>query len=287
MAIQNHVENPVEYVFKGLLAPFSHRTSDPAARAAARARPQVLRVSAADLRASLREGFEDFMAARDDVLFIAIVYPLAGLVLAAIAFRNDLLPMIFPLLSGFALLGPLAAVGLYEISRRREAGEPADWTKAAAVLRSPALPSIAGMGLILVGLFLLWLATAYQISLIAFADAPPVTLESFLAQVFATGEGWAMAAIGIAVGFVFAVVALALSVVTFPLLLDRDTDLDVAIGTSLRVVRENPGTMALWGLIVAGLLVLGSLPALLGLIVVLPVLGHASWRLYRRAVAPV
>ena len=83
------------------------------------------------------------------------------------------------------------------------------------------------------------------------------------------------------------VVALALSVVTFPLLLDRDTDLDVAIGTSLRVVRENPGTMALWGLIVAGLLVLGSLPALLGLIVVLPVLGHASWRLYRRAVAPV
>ncbi|WP_395672761.1 DUF2189 domain-containing protein [Phenylobacterium sp.] len=279
----DHVGNPFEYVLRGLGRPYGpliHR--DPVA---ARTTPQVRRVGVGDLKDALRGGLSDFAAARDDVVFIVILYPLAGLVLALAAARYDLLPMIFPLLSGFALLGPLAAVGLYEISRRRERGEPATWLDAAAVLRSPNLPAIVGMGLILVALFVGWLAAAYQVSLIAFADAPPVTVRSFLAEVFASGEGWAMALIGIAVGFVFALVALAVSIVSFPLLLDRGVDLDVAIRTSLKVVAENPATMALWGLIVAGMLVLGALPALLGLIVVLPVLGHASWRLYRKVVA--
>lgn len=287
MAVGNHVENPFEYVLKGLAGAFSprRRRSDPAARAAARAAPQVRRITAADLWASLGKGVDDFAAARDDVIFIAVVYPLAGLVLAMAAFRYELLPMIFPLLSGFALIGPLAAIGLYEISRRRERGETVNWMDAAGVLRSPAIGSIIGLGLILVGLFALWLATAYEISLLAFGDGPPVTAASFVNQVFATGGGQAMIAIGIGVGFLFAVAALAISVVSFPLLLDRNVDLDVAIRTSLKVVAENPGTMALWGLVVAGSLVIGSLPALLGLIVVVPVLGHATWHLYRRAVA--
>lgn len=287
MAVGNHVENPFEYVLKGLAGAFSprRRRSDPAARAAARAAPQVRRITAADLWASLGKGVDDFAAARDDVIFIAVVYPLAGLVLAAAAFRYELLPMIFPLLSGFALIGPMAAIGLYEISRRRERGETVNWMDAAGVLRSPAIGSIVAMGLILVGLFVLWLTTAYAISLLAFGEGPPVTVASFIDQVFATGGGWAMIAIGIGVGFLFAVAALAISVVSFPLLLDRNVDLDVAIRTSLKVVAENPGTMALWGLVVAGSLVLGSLPALLGLIVVVPVLGHATWHLYRRAVA--
>ncbi len=287
MAVGNHVENPFEYVLKGLAGAFSpgRGRSDPASRAAARTAPQVRRITAADLWTSLGKGVDDFAAARDDVIFIAVVYPLAGLVLAAGAFRYELLPMIFPLLSGFALIGPLAAIGLYEISRRRERGETVSWMDAAGVLRSPAIGPIVAMGLILVGLFALWLITAYAISLLAFGEGPPVTVASFIDQVFATGGGWAMIAIGIGVGFLFAVAALAISVVSFPLLLDRNVDLDVAIRTSLKVVAENPGTMALWGLVVAGSLVIGALPALLGLIVVVPVLGHATWHLYRRAVA--
>lgn len=288
MAAQNHVQNPFEYFLVKLADGVTDmgRRRTARARAAARAEPEVRRIGAADLHAALRAGFSDFLAARDDVIFIAIIYPLAGLMLLALAMQYALLPMVFPLLSGFALLGPLAAVGLFEISRRRERGDAVSWTDAAKVLHSPAIGAIALMALILIGLFVLWMVTAFVISQIAFGDGPPVTIQSFLNEVFATGAGMSMALIGIAVGFVFAVVALAVSVVSFPLLLDRGVDLDVAIMTSLRVVAKNPGAMALWGLIVAAALVLGALPALVGLIVVVPVLGHATWHLYRKAVAP-
>lgn len=280
------VGNPFEYVLKRMSWALSGSGArrDPAARAHAREVPEVRRLTAGDLKDALREGVGDFAAARDDVAFIAIFYPLAGLVLAAIFLRYDLLPMIFPLVSGFALLGPVAAIGLYEISRRREAGEDVRWWHAASVLESPALGGILVLGLGLIGLFLAWLAVAYEISLLAFADGPPVTFRHFLEQVFATGEGWQMAIIGVAVGFVFAIVALAVSVTSFPMLLDRRVDVDVAVRTSLKVAARNPGTIALWGLIVAASLALGALPALLGLIVVVPVLGHATWRLYRKAV---
>lgn len=277
------VGNPFEYVLKRVAWAFEgagERHALPRSRVV----PEVRRLTSADLKESLRRGVSDFAAARDDVVFIAVFYPLAGLILAAAFLRYDLLPMIFPLVSGFALLGPLAAVGLYEVSRRREAGEEVSWWHAASVFGSPAIGGIFVMGLVLIGLFLAWLGVAYEISLLAFAEGPPVTFRSFLEQTFATGAGWAMALIGIAVGFVFAAVALAISVVSFPMLLDRRIDVDVAIRTSLKVVRRNPGTMALWGLIVAASLALGAIPALLGLIVVVPIIGHATWHLYRRAV---
>jgi uncharacterized membrane protein len=281
MATRNHIENPFEYLIHGLSGAFAWtaRPRDPAARV----EPQVRRITSRDIVDSLKMGLSDFGAARDDVIFIALIYPLAGLVLAVLAANMSLLPMVFPLLSGFALLGPLAAVGLYEISRRREAGEQVSWVDAARVFRSPGIGSIMGLGLIVIALFAAWLATSYALSVAVFANEAPTTVSNFIRQVFATDGGRWMIFMGVGLGFFFALAAFLVSAVSFPLLLDRHVDVDVAIRTSVRVVAANPGTMALWAAAVVAMLVIGSLPALLGLIVVVPVLGHATWHLYRKA----
>jgi len=287
MPMQNHIRNP----FEMFVEQFSLAVSDAAHSihvgphaAADHAAPRIRRIQARDLWEALRGGVGDFGASRDDVLFIGLVYPIAGLVLFALLLDRDLLPLIFPLASGFALIGPLAAIGLYEISRRREQGLPVSWWNAFGVFRSPALASIFEMGLILLAVFLAWLAAAYGLYAVTLGPAPPASASAFLREVFTTGAGWTMIVAGVGVGFLFAVVALAISVVSFPLLLDRGGGVGRAIATSVQAVRENPRTMGLWGLIVAAGLVLGSIPALAGLIVVVPVLGHATWRLYRKVV---
>jgi uncharacterized membrane protein len=217
-------------------------------------------------------------------MFLCIMYPLAGLVLAWLAFDHDLLPLLFPLASGFALVGPVAAVGLYEISRRREQGVDITWADAFGVVRAPAFGAILMLGLLLLAIFLLWLAAAYGIYLVTLGPEPPASIGAFVRDVFTTGAGWALIVVGVAVGFLFALLVLTISVVSFPLLLDRDVGLYAAVATSVRAVATNPVPMAAWGLIVAGGLVLGSLPVLLGLIIVMPVLGHATWHLYRKVV---
>jgi uncharacterized membrane protein len=288
MASENHIENPFEYFIEKLtwgVSDIGGRLLPNPARHAGQAVPQVRKITAADLWDALRKGTQDLGALRDDILFIGIVYPVAGLLMARLAFSYDLLPMLFPLASGFAIVGPVAAVGLYEMSRRRELGEHVNWLDAFGVLRSPALGSILGMGAILLALFGLWLGAAYEINLAVMGPGAPPTLRAFSHNLFWTQAGTTLIVAGIGVGFLFAVAAFAIGVVTVPLLLDRDVGLWTAIKTSLKAVAANPGTMALWGLTVAGLLVLGSIPALVGLIFVVPVLGHASWHLYRKVVA--
>ncbi|MET0272533.1 MAG: DUF2189 domain-containing protein [Phenylobacterium sp.] len=290
MASPNHIENPFEFILEklGWAASDVTRVMLPRRdRHLAQARPVVQKITAADLWDALRKGVADVGATRDDVLFIAVIYPVAGLVLARLALSYDLLPMVFPLASGFALIGPFAAVGLYEMSRRREMGEAVNWGTALRVFQSPAIGSILGMGAILLALFGLWLAVAYQISLINLGAEPPQTVAAFERAVFHTDAGRNLIAVGVGAGFLFAVVAFVLGVVSFPLLLDRDVGLWTAIKTSVSAVSANLATMTLWGLMVAGLLVLGSLPALVGLIFVMPMLGHATWHLYRKVIALV
>ncbi|MGD0107031.1 MAG: DUF2189 domain-containing protein [Rhodopila sp.] len=244
----------------------------------------VRRIDFSDLRWALARGIEDFGASRTDVIFLCVIYPLLGLLFARVASGNDMLPLVFPLASGFALVGPLAGVGLNEMSRRREQGLSAGWADAFRVFASPSIFSIVLLGLVLVGMFLFWLVLSNAIYNLTLGPQPPASLGSFVHDVLYTRPGRAMAFLGIGTGFMFAVVALTISVVSFPMLLDRKVSLEAAIRTSANVVLRNPITMAAWGLIITAGLIIGSIPLLLGLIVVMPVLGHATWHLYRRAV---
>ena len=246
--------------------------------------PVTRRLTMGDLRTSLRKGWEDLAAMRSDVMFACMLYPLMGAVLLALAAQGNLTHLLFPALSGFALVGPVAALGLYELSRRREAGLEVSWASMFDVLRSPRFPRIVMLALFNGVIFMAWLLLADAIHAMTLGPERPESLMALLTAAVTTPAGWAMTIIGTGVGFLLAVAVLAVSVVSFPLLLDRDVSLPVAVTTSVRVARENPQVIAAWGLIVALGLAIGILPFLLGLIVVLPVLGHATWHLYRAAV---
>jgi len=246
--------------------------------------PAVHRIGLRDLRDALAKGFEDFGHYRTDVLYLCLIYPVVGLVLARAMVGQDMIPLLFPLASGFALIGPFAAIGLYEMSRRREMGQPSSWGAAFGVLRTPRFGVILMVGAILAAIFVLWMVMANVIYNATLGPGEPASLGLFLNEVFGTTAGWTLIVVGCGVGLAFAVAAMAIGVVSFPLLLDRDVGADTAIWTSVRAVAANPIPMAAWGLIVAASLVVGSLPLFVGLIVVMPVLGHATWHLYRRMV---
>jgi uncharacterized membrane protein len=246
----------------------------------------VRRIGYADLEDALRRGLDDFMTKPSHYVFLCLIYPIVGVVLAAWTSGNNALPMLFPLMSGFALIGPLAGVGLYEISRRRELGMDTSWRHALEVRHSPAIPSIVAMGVFLLCLFVAWLLAAQAIYAWQFGDRAPASMAIFFRDLFTTHQGWMVILFGNAIGFVFAVIVLATTVIAFPLLLDRDGGAYEAVTTSFRAVAVNPGPMAAWGLIVAAALVVGSIPIFAGLAIVVPILGHATWHLYRKLVEP-
>jgi uncharacterized membrane protein len=247
--------------------------------------PEVRSISPADLVDALLKGVDDFRAMPTHALFVSVIYPIAGLAIGRAALGYDLVPLLYPLAAGFALIGPFAAIGLYELSRRRQLGRDTSLRHALDFVRSPSFPAIAMLGLLLMIIFAVWVSVAYGIYVAEFGYQP-VSPGAFLHEVFTTPQGHDLIVIGNVVGFLFALLAFSLSVVAFPLLLDRNTGATAAAVTSVRAVLNNPGTMALWGLIVAGALVVGSLPFLIGLAVVMPVLGHATWHLYCKVVGP-
>ena len=253
----------------------------------ARELPAVRSITPMDLKDVLAKGLADFRAMPTHVIFLSLIYPVAGLAIARWTFGYDIIPMLYPLLAGFALIGPFAAIGLYELSRRREQGLDTSWKHAFDIVHSPSLWSIVALGLLLVAIFGVWLAVAHGLYVAHFGeDERPIALAEFARRILRTPEGHSLIVIGNAVGFLFALASFALSVVSFPLLLDRNVGMATAIVTSIRAILKNPVTMVLWGLIVAIGLALGSLPFLFGLAVVMPILGHATWHLYRKVVAP-
>jgi len=248
------------------------------------AEPVIRTIQLSDLREALRLGWEDFKAVPSHAIILCVIYPVLGLVLARTVLGYSVLPLLFPLAAGFALLGPFAALGLYELSRRRERGEEASASDALDVIRSPSFGAMLGLGTLLLALFVTWVATAQAIYVAAFGYEAAAGIPDFVTRVLTTPQGWWLIVVGCGVGFLFAVVALCVSVVSFPLMLDRHAGAGDALVTSLRAVARNPLPMAAWGLIVAVLLVAGSLPFFLGLTVVIPLLGHATWHLYRKAI---
>jgi uncharacterized membrane protein len=284
-----HIRNPMEWFFAQFDATAAIGSAHPAEYWAAThetGAPIVQKITVTDLRDAVRRGLHDFAAARTDVVFLCIIYPVIGLFIAGVDAHGYLLPLLFPTASGFALLGPFFAIGLYEMSRTREITGKISWLDTFKVLRSPSIGSITGLGLLLVGLFLTWLAVAEMIYDFTMGPLPPFSTIGFFESLLTTPSGWTMAVVGMAVGAVFAALVLAISVVSFPLLLDRPVGFGTAIATSWSALRHNPVPLAVWGIFVAVCLFLGSLPCFIGLVVVLPLLGHSTWHLYRKLVRP-
>ena len=265
--------------------PTYHSNVTSGVQPAQEAEPVIRSISLSDLREALRLGWEDFKAIPSHAIILCAIYPVLGLILARAVLGYAVIPLLFPLAAGFALLGPFAALGLYELSRRRERGEePSAWD-ALDVLQSPSFGAMLGLGTLLFALFVTWVATAQAIYIAVFGYQGPASASDFVQRVLTTPQGWWLIVVGCGIGFLFALVALCISVVSFPLMLDRHATAGEAMVTSMRVAAKNPVTIAAWGLIVAVLLVAGSLPFFLGLAVVIPLLGHATWHLYRKAVA--
>ncbi|MEC9244791.1 MAG: DUF2189 domain-containing protein [Nitratireductor rhodophyticola] len=247
--------------------------------------PAVRKISTSDVIDALGRGLDDFWQKPSHYAFLCLIYPLVGVVLIYWASDASALPLLFPLASGFALLGPFAAIGLYEISRRREAGLDTSWRHALAVRKSPAIPSIIAVGAMLFAIFVTWLLVAQGLYMRLLGPEPPASISQFLESLFTTDAGFMLLTLGNAIGFIFALVVLITTAIAFPMLLDRDCGAVAAIVTSVRAASVNPLPIALWGVLVAGALLIGSLPLFAGLAVVMPILGHATWHLYRKVVA--
>lgn len=248
--------------------------------------PTIRQIGVSDVFDALRRGLDDFWDKPSHYVFLCLIYPIVGVFLITWTSGGNALQLIYPLMTGFALLGPVAAIGLYEISRRREQDLDTSWRHAFDVRKSPAMPAIVALGIMLVALFVAWMLTAQALYSYLYSEAVPASVSGFVAGVLTTERGWTLIVLGNFIGFLFALVALSTTVVAFPLLLDRDVGAYAAVETSARAVIVNPIPMLLWGLIVAAALAVGTLTLFVGLAVALPVLGHSTWHLYRKVVAP-
>jgi uncharacterized membrane protein len=247
------------------------------ATATSHAHLDVRRLRLVDLFEALDKGIDDFRAKPTHLFFLAVIYPAATLFAFMIVGHDDLTPLIFPMVSGLILIGPFVGLAMEEMSRHRERGLDMSWSHAFNFFRSESFRDIAILGLLVIALFLLWVASADTIYVMTLGDAWHASLTDFSRAVLTTREGWTLIIVGNFVGFLFAVTVLCIGVVSFPLLLDRHVGVATAVETSVRAVMANPLVMAVWGLIVGLSLVIGAIPFLVGLSVVIPILGHATW----------
>jgi len=246
--------------------------------------PAIRKIGTADLNWALSEGWKDFKSKRGDLVLIGVIYPLACLVAIIFTFNDRLLPLFFPLVAGLSIAGPAVASGYYELARRRAEGIDSSWWHFLDPLNGRSRMPLAMLSAGLAVLFIGWLVVAYVIYLVAFGSDAPNGISEFMSRLFSTPEGWTLIIVGNLAGGLFAVASLVFALVSFPMVVDKPVDAGLAVRTSLAAARKNPGEVFGWGVRVAGLLLLGLLPAAVGLAVVLPWLGYSTWHLYTRLV---
>ena len=260
-------------------------TQTMSASRATRSRPVPVRtISDEDLRLSLRQGYEDFSDLRGDLVFAGLIYTVIGLAAVVMTASEPLIPFFYPVVAGVALLGPIAAIGFYELARRRESGREVHWFNFLDVRKRPSLDDMGMVAGLLLVIFVGWLIAAGALYALIFGWEAPTSVAAFISMIFTTSRGWALIAAGAVVGAIFGWFVLALSVVSLPMLVDCDVSASDAVSASWRAAHANKREMIRWGIIVTALLVLGSIPLFVGLAFVLPWLGYSTWHLYTRLV---
>ena len=247
--------------------------------------PAVKSITRADIRDALKAGLADFQRAPAFGIFFGAVFSLVGIAIAWALYRGEAGLWIFPVAAGFPLIGPFAAVGLYEVSRRLDAGEELAWGPILMAGFRQGNSQLPMFAVFTVFVFLVWIVLARVIFAIVFGTAPMTNVMTSF-EIFITGRGVAMLFIGSVVGAALAALLFSVSVVGVPLLLDQDIDVVTAMITSFRATVENRDAMLYWGVVVGVSTAVAMLPVFLGMILVFPTLGHASWHIYRKSVEP-
>ncbi len=245
---------------------------------------QIRKISLKDLRQSLREGVEDYTdKPTTSIALLILYYPLFVVTFTLSALGQDLRYLIFPVVAGFTLMGPLVAIAFFEMSRQHEHGLKMRWRTAFDFIHTCSFAPILALSILMTLLYAGWLYAAELIFFSLFA-ATPASVTEFLTQLFSTRDGVALIIYGNFVGFLFAYAAMAISLVAFPLILDKPVTSLTAISVSVRAFTENFYVLAVWGIIVVVIMAVGAALFFIGLAVALPILGHSTWHLYRKIV---
>lgn len=246
--------------------------------------PVVNTVTSADIAAALKSGVNDFFRAPLFGLFFGGIYAAGGVFILVSLTMFEMTWMIIPVAIGFPLIGPFVAVGLYEVSRRLTAGAPLKWREILLVVLNQRERQLGWMAFVVLFIFWIWIYQVRTLVAVFFGFKPFSSLADFLVILTTTQHGFGFLAVGTVVGAFLACALFSVTVISMPLLLDRDVDFVTAMITSVKTVLKNPVAMLGWGVIVTALAIVAMLPAFLGVVFVLPILGHATWHLYKRAI---